>query len=281
MVIELNIKDDKFPINKPHEGMDRKMIKSIEKLGCRYRKFGDMYYKTFYNDIIENELKLADLENDANIIVVGCGPLPVTVYHLAEKGFNVTGVDRDPRAIEYSRKFLDDVEFILDDGRNIDYSSYDAVWIPFHVEPKDDILCKIFREIKIGGKVVYRVPRNHLRFFYKSSKASLYTNRHFSIDHSIGKKSILAVKEKECDPDCRGDDIRKAYSCRSLKMMNIDEEATVLSCPDHSCLNALGIRNGKRVRMETRQPFGGPLLVSIDGRKVAIDPGIALNIKVS
>ncbi len=268
--------------NNSVESMDRRLIKSIEKLGCRFRTFGEMYHKAFYHDIIENELELAELEKDANIIVVGCGPLPMTVHHLAEKGFNVTGLDRDPSAIRYSRKFLEDVEFILDEGHDFDYSDHDAVWIPFHVEPKNDILCKIFREIKVGGKVVYRVPRNHLKYFYNSFDVSLYTKKHCCVNQTIGRKSIVAVKEKECKQKCcRRKRSPRAYPHNTLETVNIGHAATVRSCPDHSCLNALGIRKGKRIRMESRQPFGGPFLVSIEGRQVAIDPDIALNIKVS
>ncbi len=283
MVTELDSSGGAFiPISsKRGESMDRRVIKFIEKLGCHFRSFGDMYHKAFYHDIIENELELAELEKDANIIVVGCGPLPMTVHHLAEKGFKVTGLDRDPSAIRYSRKFLEDVEFILDEGHDFDYSDYDAVWIPFHVEPKDDILCKIFRDIKVDGKVVYRVPRNHLQYFYRSTDASLYTKKHCCVNQSVGRKSIVAVKEKECTRRCgRRKKSRRKYPHNTLKTMKIGEAATVRSCPDHSCLNALGIRKGKRIRMESRQPFGGPLLVSIEDRKVAVDPDIAFNITV-
>lgn len=262
------------------ESADKKMIKSIEKLGCRFKKFGSIYHKVFYEDVIEKELELAELKSDADIIVVGCGPFPMTVQNLAEKGFNVTGLDRDPSAIRHSKEMLADVEFILDDGRNIDYSDYDAVWIPFHVEPKDDILCNIFKEIKLGGKVVYRVPKNHLKCFYRSVDPSAYTKKHCCVDQSMGKRSIVAVKEKKCRQNCY-ESKRSPISCRSLKTVKIGEEAKVLSCPKHSCLNALGIREGKRVKMKSRQPLGGPLLVSVEGREAAIDRDIAGNIAVA
>lgn len=268
--------------NKNRERFDKKIVKTFEKIGCRFKRFGDMYHKMFYRNIVENELELADLEKDDKIIVVGCGPLPMTVCHLAEKGYDVTGLDRDPDAIRYSKEFTDGIKFVIDDGRDFDYSEYDAVWIPFHVEPKDSLLCKIFKEIKKGGKVVYRVPRNHLKYFYPSVDVSRYTKDHCCVKNKVGKKSVIAVKEKECQHSCPDKKrCTKMKTHRILKTLTDGEEAIVKSCPNRSCLNALGLREGKKVKIESRQPLGGPLLVSIEGRKMAIDRGIAENIKVA
>jgi len=43
---------------------------------------------------------------------------------------------------------------------------------------------------------------------------------------------------------------------------------------------SLGIRKGKRVRKIACQPFGGPVVIEIDGSKISLGQGIASKIEV-
>ncbi len=45
-------------------------------------------------------------------------------------------------------------------------------------------------------------------------------------------------------------------------------------------LTTMGIREGKVVKVVTKQPFGGPLVVEIDGRCVTIGRGMCQRILV-
>ncbi len=45
-------------------------------------------------------------------------------------------------------------------------------------------------------------------------------------------------------------------------------------------LRTIGIREGKVVKVLTRQPFGGPVVVEIDGRSTTIGRGMARRIIV-
>jgi|TARA_B100001971_G_C18251240_1_gene578395 ferrous iron transport protein A len=45
-------------------------------------------------------------------------------------------------------------------------------------------------------------------------------------------------------------------------------------------INSLGIRTGKNIRVISLQPFKGPLVIKVDGMKVAIGRGMADNITV-
>ena len=45
-------------------------------------------------------------------------------------------------------------------------------------------------------------------------------------------------------------------------------------------MRSIGLREGKRVLIRTRQPFGGPLVLSFDGRETTIGRGMARRIIV-
>lgn len=50
--------------------------------------------------------------------------------------------------------------------------------------------------------------------------------------------------------------------------------------PTHGLLNSIGVREGKRASVVTRQPLGGPIVIEIDRRSIAIAKDIACQIEV-
>lgn len=73
---------------------------------------------------------------------------------------------------------------------------------------------------------------------------------------------------------------RNSGKHKSLKNLNPGEKATIQSAPQKSPLNALGLRAGKNIKTKTKQPFQGPIIASVDGRKVAIDQELASEIVI-
>ena len=58
------------------------------------------------------------------------------------------------------------------------------------------------------------------------------------------------------------------------------QEGTVFQLPDNPLLPVLGIRPGKTIKLLTRQRFGGPLILKINGRSVAVSRSLASRIIV-
>lgn len=65
-----------------------------------------------------------------------------------------------------------------------------------------------------------------------------------------------------------------------LEMVKVGSMVTVLSSSGDPLLESLGLRVGKRVRVRTRQLFGGPVILEIDGRTVAVGRAVAREIEV-
>ncbi len=251
-------------------------VKFLEKLGCKVSPLGTLYSKIFYKSRVDSEIKLTDLNKNSNILVVGSGPLPSTGIFLARKGYNVTCADKDDVAIKYAKKYLSNMKedlgiiIVKEKGENIDYSKYDAVWIALHVSSKPEILSKALKEIKKGGKIIFRNPRGKLKKLYPNIDISSFNEEHKVTKQSIEQESILIIKDNKSEK--YNDKFDKNLCVCDLYC---GQEATILGSPNNLTLNALGMRRGKKIRFESKQPFGGPFLVSINGRRIAIDKEIA------
>ena len=57
-------------------------------------------------------------------------------------------------------------------------------------------------------------------------------------------------------------------------------KGVIISTPPNTLLDALGVRCGKCFECKVRQPFGGPMVIQIDDRKIAIDKKIAETIEI-
>jgi len=72
---------------------------------------------------------------------------------------------------------------------------------------------------------------------------------------------------------------------RSLTLLKEGDAATVLAlhggCGFQRRLHAVGIREGKTLRMVARHPFSGPLVVEVDGRQITLGRGMAQRIAVA
>lgn len=147
-------------------------LKACEHLGSRWHAFSRLYRNVFYRPMVAKEIKLADVEMGSRILHLGCGPLPLTALSLAEAGFQVDAIDRDPRAVESATRVVRAnglqrrIRVIRADGRGIDCQFYDAVWVSFHVSPRRQCLERILSTLKKGGKVVYRNPSGWRTRYY-------------------------------------------------------------------------------------------------------------------
>jgi ferrous iron transport protein A len=71
----------------------------------------------------------------------------------------------------------------------------------------------------------------------------------------------------------------------TLSHLNQDSTATILRLEGGPVfqrrLRTTGIREGKIIRVVTKQPLGGPLVIEIDGRETTIGRGMSQRIVVS
>lgn len=83
-------------------------------------------------------------------------------------------------------------------------------------------------------------------------------------------KSLTKCKAKDCD-------------CIKLTLEHLEkgQEGIISSVPEHPLLSPLGLRPGKRIRMCTRECFGGPVIAEVERRSVALDRILARQIEIT
>ncbi len=177
-------------------------IKGIETLGSSLPHIGWLYHHLFYKKMLQKEIEQADLKSSINVLHIGCGPLPLTAYELAKRGFSVEAVDNDPHVIEKARKFISShackelVKVKEADGMNVDLNSAEAVWISLHVSPRDKVIARTLSALKKGGKLVYRNPRGWLSILYPRVEPMEGQGRYsYQIfKQLLGKETVVITK---------------------------------------------------------------------------------------
>ena len=67
---------------------------------------------------------------------------------------------------------------------------------------------------------------------------------------------------------------------KPLTALKLNQQAQVFKTPDHSLLPSFGLRKGKKIKINCKQWCGGPLIVEIEGREVALNRKLAEDILV-
>ncbi len=267
-------------------------IGALERILAGCPGLGLRYGRRFYSDLVGGELKHADLPSGSSVLHVGCGALPLTALRLARRGFSVTALDRDPRATAAAQRFLrrqpeaGSIQVKTGDGGSIDARPYDAVWVSLHVLPRERTLRHLLRSMRPGGRLVYRNPdpAKTLRFLYPLvSPERLTRSGEFTVmGAELGKQSVVITKtHREEDETMSADSIPRAVEGTSLENLVARHPATISFVPDDSQFAPLGIRPGKSVTVHCRHPLGGPVVIEIDGRRVALARELAGKVQVS
>ncbi|KXZ39264.1 ferrous iron transport protein A [Alkalithermobacter thermoalcaliphilus JW-YL-7 = DSM 7308] len=66
----------------------------------------------------------------------------------------------------------------------------------------------------------------------------------------------------------------------ALYELRKNQKCTIEKMPSNSLLQSLGLRQGIVVSVMSKQPFGGPIVVKVGNRSIAVDKDIAKNIEI-
>ncbi len=264
-----------------------RLVKGIEKAGSWLASLGLTYGKTFYHDLLEKEIQMVSLRPGDSVMHIGCGALPLTALKLAQKGLEVTAVDVDPEAVQRAERFLrrmgvgDAVQLQLADGANMAAEQFDAVWVSLHVVCKKEVVSNLLSGLRPGARLVYRNPRGLLSYLYPRVRPESIAAGHYSqTEVSLGKESILIFngsKEEALNMSSKKSQAKHV----SLEELAPDSTAFISATPQRSMFPPLGLRRGKKITVRCRHPLGGPLVVDVEGRRVALARKLARKIRVS
>lgn len=144
------------------------MFELVEKITMKLEKLLPLYSR-YYEDLIDNEIRLAKISSLTRVVHIGCGSIPSTSILIAKKtGANVVGIDKNPHAVEKARYcinklgFDDKIQIKHADAVNFPIKEFDVIVISHGVESRDKILRNISKSIKENTVVIFRTFSTNL-----------------------------------------------------------------------------------------------------------------------
>lgn len=105
------------------------------------------------------------LDPGTRVVMVGCGQLPVTAIHFAEKSdvSEIICLDVVETSIAEAKKLIEhlglkNIKFVLQSGAEYDYGDCDVIYIANMVRPKSDAIRQIIRTAKNRPQLIVREP---------------------------------------------------------------------------------------------------------------------------
>ena len=143
----------KFQVDALKNVMDLFYI-CYEKIFRHFHVFVQLYFD-MYDELLENEIHLANITNDMNILVIGCGSLPATSLLLVQKtGAKTVGVDMDKKAVEHAKTFIDfyklkgKLSFEHSDDLSFNLSLYDIIIIAYGIKQESFLFETLGKKMK-------------------------------------------------------------------------------------------------------------------------------------
>lgn len=147
------------------------------------------FYLDFYEDMVENEIILADISKNDKILHIGCGPIPATSILVAKKTkAHVTGIDNKIISVKQasniisSQNLSDKIKIIHADALDFSLENFDLIIISQGVKPYDKILKRISSDMNKDGRVVLRTTSTQNG---KLTEKDVFLNDLFNVDKII------------------------------------------------------------------------------------------------
>jgi 2-polyprenyl-3-methyl-5-hydroxy-6-metoxy-1,4-benzoquinol methylase len=165
----------------------------FEKIAYSFEIMSSNYLK-LYDELIEKEIKMAHITDKSNILVIGCGALPVTPILIASKtNAGIVGIDYDLKAVKkaksYIKKNFQSPKLNIEhaDGLKYPFERFDVIFVLYGVKNQLQILKNISKNMKNQGLVVFRTTQDVLD---KKYKGTTLLSDMFNIKDSLASDSI-------------------------------------------------------------------------------------------
>lgn len=130
----------------------------------RYLDHAEAFGRHNY-DRVRDMFDVVDFGSSRRFVMVGCGPLPMTLYHVHDRTElpDLVAIDGDADAIAKvnatARRFgLDRVSASVISGERFDYAGADVIYVANLVRPKRLVLGRIADTAPRGAAIVLREP---------------------------------------------------------------------------------------------------------------------------
>lgn len=132
----------------------------------------------YYKPIVKNEVKLANINSNQNVLCIGGGYFPCTaiLFHKLSGGATVVVLDNDIDAVNSSKKLVEKLGFSQKvivkhtDGLESSAQGFDVVHVAMQVSPKEQVFNILHDSMNENSKILIRTPKQHLERGYQPFK---------------------------------------------------------------------------------------------------------------
>ncbi len=205
-----------------------KFTRCLEKTLCHFPGLARLCMN-YYNNIVKEEINLAQIKSEDHVLFIGGGAIPSTAYRIHQyTGAKVDVIDKDRCAVKLAKKLTGllglqkSVHVFEADGRTIDTKKYSVILVALQACPHQDILENALGKAAANTRVVTRCPAHGLQAFYDKSPgdSQCYANVQAIQGSPTMEASLLFIKNERSGIDekshpviCR-DSLNRTY--RSL-----------------------------------------------------------------
>ncbi len=176
--------------------MIKTSIRYLEKL-LSYNMRTIRYYVGLYENILENEIELANIKADDTVLHIGSGAIPFSAILIAQKtGAKVITVDNDRNAVKRSRKVVnklrlsDVIEVRHQDGTAQIAERVTVVLLALQTRPLAEII-KRHQTDHAPVRFIARIPEPGYRHHYDTLPDDINIKQAIKQDMKAFKKSVL------------------------------------------------------------------------------------------
>jgi hypothetical protein len=189
-----------------------KFTRILEKTLCHFPNMAKLCMN-YYNNIVKEEVNLAQISSEDHMLFIGGGALPSTAYRIHQyTGARVDVIDKDRCAVKLAKKltgllgYQKFVEIFEADGRTIDTKKYSVILIALQACPHQDILENALDKAAPNTRIITRCPAHGLQAFYEktSRDSQCYTSVQAIQGSPTLEASFLFIKNERRGVDEKG-----------------------------------------------------------------------------
>lgn len=181
-------------IKKFNESMDMMQLKKLsdytfyiaEKIILNYENLLPFYIK-FYEEMVKEEIKMANISSDDKVLHIGCGSIPATSIIIAkETEATIIAIDIDSYSSQKAKQFikrntkLNNIIIKNADGAEYPTAEFDTILISDGVKKLYNVLQNIAKTLRKNTNVIFRI--------------TILNNENFKLD-DYNLTSIFKIKE--------------------------------------------------------------------------------------
>jgi len=133
-----------------------------EKILIKFKKLHPLYFD-FYDEMVENEIKLANISKNDKILHIGGGSIPATSILLTNKiGAQVTIIDKNSQSVKQATSCIseygvtDRVQIKHAEAKQFPADKFDVIIISQGIIPSKDLLKHVSQSMKVDARVIFR-----------------------------------------------------------------------------------------------------------------------------